>query len=144
MGPRQVRIGIGVVLMSVGLVVMGEAAESTDSPEARALAAAEFLAVVPVDEEVHRIIGEIGEHVPEGLRQRFVEHMNDHVDMAYMKQVMRDGLVEALTAAQLKAAATFFGSPEGKVVREKLPLVIDHVMPLIREELMRTARELQL
>jgi Uncharacterized protein conserved in bacteria (DUF2059) len=44
-------------------------------------------------------------------------------------------------ARELRAAAVFYGTPEGKAIREKLPKVIDGIMPLIQKELVRTARQ---
>lgn len=55
---------------------------------------------------------------------------------------MVEALIGNLTAAELKAAARFHATPAGHAVREKLPKVIDDVMPLIREELGRTVRRL--
>ena len=69
--------------------------------------------------------------------------MTEQVNMVYMKQLMFDGLVGNLTA-ELRGAARFYGSPEGRAVREKLPTGIDEIMPLIQAELSRTARRLSL
>jgi len=52
-----------------------------------------------------------------------------------------DGLVTGLSARELRAAAVFYGTPEGKAIREKLPKVIDGIMPRIQKELVRTARQ---
>lgn len=132
--------------MTVGLVPRPAHAETlfTDTLQARRAAAEAFLVAVPLNEEVARLIDDIGEEVPEDRRQTFVDKMTNHVDLSRMKQIMLQGLVDELTATELQAAATFFASPEGRAVREKLPYVIDHVMPLIRDELVRTARELGL
>ncbi|TML21228.1 MAG: DUF2059 domain-containing protein [Actinobacteria bacterium] len=42
---------------------------------------------------------------------------------------------ELVTAPELRAAATFYRSPEGTAIRQKLPQVIDGIMPLIQNEL---------
>src|SRR3989442_7364211 len=49
---------------------------------------------------------------------------------------------ELVTAPELRAAATFYRSPEGTAIRQKLPQVIDGIMPLIQNELVRTTRRL--
>ena len=84
----------------------------------------------------------MSERLPPDRREAFVAQMTQQVNMVYMKQLMFDGLVANLTAAELQGAARFYSSPEGKAVREKLPKVIDEIMPLIQAELSRTARRL--
>jgi hypothetical protein len=133
-----------VAVIIGGLAVMAEAPVPADTLDARRAAAEEFFTVVPVGEEIGRVIREMSEDVPAGKRERFVEQMTQRVDLAAMKQVMLDGLVTGLTSAELRAAAVFYGTPAGKAVREKLPKVIDGIMPLIQEELARTARQLSL
>ena len=126
------------------IAVLGAMAQTSvpDTPEARRAAAEEFLTVVPVGEEIGRIIREMSDRLPEAQRATFLEQMNQRVDMVYMKGVMLDGLVANLTANELRAAARFYASPEGKAVREKLPKVIDEIMPMIQSELNRAARRL--
>jgi hypothetical protein len=121
---------------------MAQAPVPADTSETRRAAAEEFLTVVPVTEEVSRMIQEISEHLSLEKRNAFVEQMNQRVDMTYMKAVMLDALVTDLSVAELRAAAAFYSSPEGHAIREKLPNVIDHVMPLIQKELAETARRL--
>ena len=137
---------MAAMILVSGLAVRAAVAAGplADTPETRRAAAEAFLVAVPVNEEVTRLIAEIGEQVPEDRRGAFVDEMTSHVDMSRMTQIMLEGLVGALTATELRAAAAFFGSPEGRAVREKLPHVIDRVMPLIRDELVHTARELAL
>jgi hypothetical protein len=93
-------------------------------------------------EEVGRLIREMSEKLPESKRDAFIEQMSQRVDMVYIKDVMLDGLVAGLTATELRAAATFYRSPEGKAIRQKLPQVIDGITPLIQNELTRTTRRL--
>jgi hypothetical protein len=134
---------LGLVAM-VLIAVLGAVAQTSvpDTPEARRAAAEEVLTVVPVGEEIGRIICEISDRLPEAQRETFLEQMNQRVDMVYMKGVMLDGLVANLTENELRAAARFYGSPEGKAVREKLPKAIDEIMPMIQSELNRAARRL--
>jgi hypothetical protein len=131
-----------IALIIGGLGAMAETPAPANTPETRRAAAEAFLTVVPVEEEIGRVIREMSAHVAADQRARFVEEMTQRVDMAYMKQVMLDGLVTGLSEAELKAAATFYGTPAGKAIREKLPTVIDGIMPLIQKELARTARQL--
>jgi hypothetical protein len=126
--------------MLSGLTLVAQTPLPADTSEARRAAAEEFLTVVPVAEEVGRLIREISEHLPREKRRAFVEQMNHQVDMTYMKAVMLDGLVADLSVAELRAATAFYSSQEGHAIREKLPNVIDHVMPLIQKELAETAR----
>jgi len=137
---RALGLTCGVILC--GFAVMAQGPAPADTSETRRAAAEEFLTVVPVTEEVGRIIQEISEHLPPEKRNAFVEQMNQRVDMTYMKAVMLDALVADLSPAELRAAAAFYASPEGHAIREKLPRVIDHVMPLIQKELAETARRL--
>jgi hypothetical protein len=129
-------------VMLSGLTLVAQTPLPADTSEARRAAAEEFLTVVPVAEEVGRLIREISEHLPLEKRRAFVEQMNHQVDMTYMKAVMLDGLVADLSVAELRAATAFYSSQEGHAIREKLPNVIDHVMPLIQKELAETARRL--
>ena len=133
-----------VIVVIAGFFAMGQAAAPVDTPEGRRRAADEFLVAVPVTEEISRIIHEMSERLPPDRREAFVAQMTQQVNMVYMKQLMFDGLVANLTAAELQGAARFYSSPEGKAVREKLPKVIDEIMPLIQAELSRTARRLSL
>src|SRR2546428_4445903 len=140
--PRDVWLIVFVVI--TGFVAMGQAAAPVDTPEGRRRAADEFLVAVPVTEEISRIIQEMSEQLPPDRRKAFVAQMTEQVNIVYMKQLMFDGLVGNLTAAELQGAARFYISPEGKAVREKLPRVIDEIMPLIQAELSRTGRRLSL
>jgi len=124
------------------LALMGETPGSADTPERRRAAAEAFIVAVPPSEEIDRLIRDISQQLAEARRDAFIEQMEQRIDMAYMKRVMIDGLVAELTVAELKAAAKFYGSPEGKAVREKLPKVIDSITPLIQSEVERTARKL--
>ena len=130
-----------VIVAIAGFVAMGQAGAPVDTPEGRRRAADEFLVAVPVTEEISRIIHEMSERLPPDRREAFVAQMTEQVNMVYMKQLMFDGLVGNLTA-ELRGAARFYGSPEGRAVREKLPTGIDEIMPLIQAELSRTARRL--
>ena len=139
-GRRFSAVTCGVMLSALTLVA--QTPLPADTSEARRVTAEEFLTVVPVAEEVGRLIREISEHLPLEKRRAFVEQMNHQVDMTYMKAVMLDGLVADLSVAELRAATAFYSSQEGHAIREKLPNVIDHVMPLIQKELAETARRL--
>lgn len=139
MGTRWWRLGAALVLGS--LASMGEAA-AEDSLDARRSAAEAFLAAVPVGAEVGALIEEISHDVAPERHDWFVEQMGRQVDLAYIRRVMEDGLTATLSAAELEAAARFYATPEGRAVRDKLPKVIDGIMPLIREELARTVRRL--
>jgi hypothetical protein len=136
------RIAWSVVgLIAAGLAVTGQASPR-DTAEARRAAAEEFLIAIPVAGEVDDLIRQMSEEVIQHQREAFVAQMRQRVDMTYMKQVMLDGLVTGLSVTELRAAAVFYGTPEGKAIREKLPKVIDGIMPLIQKELVRTARQL--
>lgn len=137
---RALGLTCGAVLC--GLAVMAQAPVPADTSETRRAAAEEFLTVVPVTEEVGRIIHEISEHLPLEKRNAFVTLMSQRVDMTYIKAVMLDALVADLSPSELRAATAFYSSPEGSAIREKFPRVIDHVMPLIQKELAETARRL--
>jgi hypothetical protein len=142
-GTRRLgELSLIIALTIGGLAVMAETPVPADTPETRRAAAEDFLAVVPVGEEIGRVIRDMSEAVPANQRAQFVEQMIQRVDMAYMKQVMLDGLVTDLSQEELKAAAAFYGTSAGKAIREKLPKVIDGIMPLIQKELVRTARQL--
>ncbi len=133
-------LGLTCAVILGGLAFMAQAPVPADTSETRRAAAEEFLTVVPVTEEVGRIIQEISEHLPLEKRNAFVTLMNQRVDMTYMKAVMLDALVADLSVVELRAATAFYSSQEGHAIREKLPNVIDHVMPLIQKELAETAR----
>jgi Uncharacterized protein conserved in bacteria (DUF2059) len=138
----HLRWGAAAAVLSSALALMGEAAGPGDTTEDRRAAADEFLAVVPVGEEVDALIREISHDVSSDRQDWFVEQMSRQVDLAYVRRVMMEGLIGNLTAAELKAAARFYATPEGHAVRDKLPKAIDDVMPLIQEELARTVRRL--
>jgi hypothetical protein len=110
--------------------------------EARRAAAEAFLAAVPVGAEVDALIEEISHDVAPERHDWFVEQMGRRVDLSYIRRVMENGLTATLSTAELDAAAHFYSTPEGRAVRDKLPKVIDSIMPLIREELARTVRRL--
>jgi len=129
-------------ILSSSLALMGEAAVPGDTAADRRAAADEFLAVVPVGEEVDALIHEISHDVSPDRQDWFIQQMARQVDLPYIRRVMLEGLTANLTAAELRAAARFYATPEGRAVRDKLPKVIDDVMPLIREELGRTVRRL--
>jgi hypothetical protein len=138
--PRIAWIIVG--LIAAGLAGTGQASAPSDTAEARRAAAEEFLTAIPVAGEVDDLIRQMSEEVIQHQREAFVAQMRQRVDMTYMKQVMLDGLVTGLSARELRAAAVFYGTPEGKAIREKLPKVIDGIMPLLQKELVRTARQL--
>ena len=138
----HLRWGVVAAVLSSALALMGEAAGPGDTVEDRRAAADEFLAVVPVGEELDALIHEISHDVSPDRQDWFVEQMSRQVDLAYVRRVMVEGLIGNLTAAELKAAARFYATPEGHAVRDKLPKAIDDAMPLIREELARTVRRL--
>jgi hypothetical protein len=129
-----------VLLCAAALIAQSPAL--SDTADARRAAAEEFLKVVPVAEEIERLVHEMSRHVPEDSRAAFEREMLRAVDAAYVKQVMIDGLVGDLSAAELRAAAAFYRTPEGKAVREKLPEIIERISPVIQGELLRTARRL--
>ncbi len=101
-----------------------------------------MLAAVPVGAEGDALIEEISHDVAPERHDWFVKQMGRHVDLSYIRRVMENGLTATLSAAELEAAARFYSTPEGRAVRDKLPKVIDSLMPLIREELARTVRRL--
>ena len=72
----------------------------------------------PLAGEVDGLIRQMSEEVIQNQREAFVAQMRQRVDITYMKQVMLDGLVTGLSARELRAAAVFYGTPEGKAIRE--------------------------
>lgn len=139
---ERARWGLIAAVLSGSLALMGQAAVPGDTAAERRAAADEFLAVVPIGEEVDTLIHKISQDVAPERRDWFVEQMGRQVDLPYIRRVMVEGLIANLTAAELKAAARFYATLEGRAVRDKLPKVIDDVMPLIRDELGRTVRRL--
>ena len=138
----RARLGIVAMALLGSLAWLGDGPVPDDSPAARRVAAEEFLTAVPVSEELDTLVQEISVDVAPDRRDWFIEQMNRQVDLAYVRRVMLDGLTAGLSTAELRAAARFYATPEGHAVRDKLPKVIDDIMPLIREELKRTVRRL--
>src|SRR6266446_3395039 len=113
------RIAWNVVgLIAAGLAATDQASAPSDTAEARRAAAEEFLTSIPVAGEVDDLIRQMSEEVIQNQREAFVAQMRQRVDITYMKQVMLDGLVTGLSARELRAAAVFYGTPEGKAIRE--------------------------
>src|SRR5215470_7828511 len=123
-------------------VLMGQSSVPVDTPSTRLAAAEQYLKAVPVEDEIYRLIEEISAQVALDRRDAYVSNMKQQIDMVYMRSVMLDGLTAEMTTAELQAAARFFGSPIGQSVRDKLPKVIDRVMPQIQAELARKAQRL--
>ena len=73
-----------------------------------------------------------------GKQGTFVQGMRitDEETMELVEMVLVGKInPELVTAPELRAAATFYRSPEGTAIRQKLPQVIDGIMPLIQNEL---------
>jgi len=114
-----------------------------DTPENRAKEAARYLAATPPEEMLADMSASMAQTMPEAQRAQFLKVMNDYLDMAALKEAIKQSNIKIFTADELKALADFYSTPEGKSAMKKMGPYMADVMPAIQAQIMAAMKKSQ-
>jgi len=102
--------------------------------------AKEYSKAVPVSEDIDRTIEAIVIRVPVENRAQFRSILNRNIKKDRLESVTEMALAEIFTEAELKTLISFYGSPEGASIREKMPEFQGRITPIM-ESMIRESIE---
>ncbi|SHG92998.1 DUF2059 domain-containing protein [Ferrimonas marina] len=106
-------------------------------------AAKRYLATTPVSETLDELAEKMSAQMPPAHRARFIQVMTEQLDHSRLEQASLEALVHTFTLEELNALADFYGSEVGKAVVAKMGDYMAIMMPLIQEEMLAAAHQLQ-
>jgi uncharacterized protein len=140
------KTALGLFFLAVlGVLSQPPARAESDTPADRRAAAERYFEVAHFDELMDNMILEMAaRHAPSpAAKQRFIEFMHRQINPAAMEKLMVDVAIQYFTTTELNALADFYGTPEGQSIIRKLPVFMGAVMPVMIQEMARTAGEYQ-
>lgn len=137
----------GVALALVSLSACTQETDTAAVPSAAAAdttdvqaAAQAYLDAYPVSDLMGDMTTAMTEQAPPA-QQAQVRAAMANVRTDTLEAAMRRSMVAHFSAAELRALAAFYGSPEGRRVMDKLPDYMADVMPSIQQEMARAVSE---
>lgn len=89
------------------------------------------------------MVANMSSRMPDEQRQRFVDLMTKHLDIAKLNTAMRESMAKHFTAGELRALADFYGSELGKSAMAKFGIYMADVMPTVQSEIMAAVGKAQ-
>jgi hypothetical protein len=108
-----------------------------DSPANREKEAERYLSIMTVREMFTDMAELMGKNIPEDKRQAFKDLFTKYFDMPAMEKAMKAGMVQHITADEIKALADFYSSPFGKSAMKKMATCMAELTPTIQQEVMK-------
>jgi hypothetical protein len=139
---------LGLILQTSIITLTGYC-EVSDTPEARKAAAAEYLKVYPVNNELKKMVNNLSivnrteyfsKLTPD--QQKEAKHHDEEIqkliltkeNTALMEKAALDSLVKNFTAGEIKALTKFYSTKEGAAVFGKLPAYFREITtPIFRQ-----------
>lgn len=118
------------------------AAPQTYSAEKLALAK-NYIATVPVKDDIKAAVEEMSQHVAPEQRVLFRSLADKTIDYNRLTTAGELATAELFTEDEIKAMTKFFSSPEGMSIRKKMPAYEARMQPVITEVLQAFALKLQ-
>lgn len=116
------RVFFLVALWMAFAPVTASAQEGDPALSARVELARELHEIRPLDDHITAAIRDISQRYPEAQRGVFVERMERAFDSERLTALSVDVMAETFTDAELQAMISYFGSPEGQSISEKMPV----------------------
>lgn len=122
-----------LVLLSFAAISSARAGEEVST--ARLALAKQYVAAAPVADEIKAAVNDISKNIQPDQRVLFRTMAEQHIDYARLTAAAELAAANTFTEDELKALVAFASSPEGKSIREKMPLYQKQVQPVITEVL---------
>jgi hypothetical protein len=139
---RTIVLGLLVLLVSLfsGATF---AADTPDTHGNRLAAAQSYLEVVSMKDMMRDMVAESAKNLPENVRPSYVQYMTKTVRVEVLESAALASMAQHFTVKELKALATFYGSPEGRSAMKKFGAYMADVMPVIQQEMLRAQQQLE-
>lgn len=116
-------------------------ATAGDTLKARHDAALRYMEAVSISKLLDETLVELAKQLPEDRREYIIIETKKLVNVPLLKKSMLEGLVKVYTAEEMNALADFYGSDVGKRVMAKYSMFVVEVMPIIQQEIIRSAKQ---
>ena len=117
--------------LMIGLVALPAIAQDKNLAAKMELAQ-EYSKLVPVEAEVETSIEQLALQVPVAQRVLFKSILKENIKADRLKLVSEMALVELFTVKELKAMNEFYGTPEGKAIKDKMPEYQERLQPILQ------------
>ena len=102
--------------------------------------AKQYSQVVPVQDEVNTAIENLVLQVPKDDRVLFKSILERTIKVPQLQKTSEMALADIFSEQELQALVTFYSSPEGMAVREKMPEYQQRLKPVL-EQMIRESLE---
>ena len=130
---------LGAIL---GYATSTMASSSTASPERLALAK-QYIASVPVEDEIKAAIEQMSRSIQADQRVLFRSLADSTIDYNKLRTAAETATADIFTESEIKAMIEFFGSEDGKAIRAKLPQYEARIQPVLNDVLQAFVIKLQ-
>lgn len=127
----------------VSLICVPVFAEVPDTHGNRIAMAERYLATVSMKDMMRDMTLESAKNFQEGVRQDYIRFMNSTIRVEVLERAALASLARHFTVGELRALATFYGSPEGKSTMKKMGVYMADLMPVLTQEMQRAHQLLQ-
>ncbi|MCL4501022.1 MAG: DUF2059 domain-containing protein [Deltaproteobacteria bacterium] len=122
---------------------LAKPAAPADTEENRQAAAKQYLEAAPPQELLTEMSGRVVKMLPEQSQKPFLEVMNSKSLRESTYNITLKALVKHFTVHELKAMTAFYGSPEGKSIRQKFGDYMGEVMPQVNKEVIAALQQIK-
>ena len=119
------------------------AAPAADNEENRQAAAKQYLAVAPPQELLTEMSHKVVKMLPEKSQKVFLEVMQSKSLQETTYDITLKALVKHFTVNELHAMTAYYGSPEGKSIRQKYGDYMSDVMPQVNKEVIAALQKIK-
>lgn len=111
--------------------------------EARLKLARDYVAILPIEEDIKKAIDDVLPRIPIEQRALYRSIADSGVDYNRVRTAAQLNLAEIFTENELKAMIDFYSKPEGKSIREKMATYDVRMNPVMGEVMQAFAKRLQ-
>ena len=116
---------------------------STEELAEKLRAAKDYLAVIPIENDITESIEQLVVQVPVAERTLFRSILERNLRVKDLESFAERSLTEVFTAEELKALTAFYQTPEGAAVQQKMPDYQAKLQPYIRDQVKKSFEQFE-
>jgi len=115
----------------IGSVSFDTQAQDTSDMAEKLNLAKQYTQSVSIEDEINKSIEELVVQVPVDKRALLKSTLERNIKIDRLQSVSEMALADVFTLDELKALVAFYETPEGKAIKEKMPLYQSRLEPIL-------------
>lgn len=120
-------------VLTIGLISLPAMAQDTSDTAAKMDLAKKYSTLAPLQDAINKSIEELVLQVPMDNRVLLKSTLERNIKIDQLESVSEMAMVDVFTLNELEALVAFYETPEGRAIKDKMPLYQSRLEPIITQ-----------